>query len=102
MKLKLDENLSRHLKPALVSLQHDVVTVIDEDLLSQPDPIVAAAAKSEGRILLTLDLEFADLRKYPPGSHPGIILCQPRSFGPLAAIWWRRLWHGPIIAAKGR
>jgi predicted nuclease of predicted toxin-antitoxin system len=82
--LKLDENLSRHLKPALASLQHNVATVIDEDLLSQPDPIVAAAANNEGRMLLTLDLEFADLRKYPPGSHPGVILFRPRSFGPLA------------------
>ena len=81
MKLKLDENLSRHLKQGLASLQHDVVTVIDENLLSQPDPVVAAAANSEGRILLTLDLEFVDLRKYPPGSHPGIILFRPRSFG---------------------
>jgi hypothetical protein len=33
---------------------------------------------------LTLDLEFGDLRKYPPGRHPGIILFRPRSFGPLA------------------
>ncbi len=84
VKLKPDENLSRHLKQALVSLQHDVVTVLDENLLSQPDPVVAAAANGEGRVLLTLDLEFADLRKYPPGSHPGIILFRPRSLGPLA------------------
>ena len=35
-------------------------------------------------MLLTLDLEFSDLRKYPPESHPGIILFRPRSFGPLA------------------
>jgi predicted nuclease of predicted toxin-antitoxin system len=83
VKLKLDENLSRHLKPALAALQHDVLTVIDEELLSQPDPVVAAAARNEGRILLTLDLEFADLRKYPPGSHPGIILFRLRSLGPL-------------------
>jgi len=84
VKVKLDENLSRYLKEALVSLQHDVVTAIDENLLSQPDTMVAAAARSEGRMLLTLDLEFGDLRKYPPGSHPGIILFRPRSFGPLA------------------
>lgn len=83
MKLKLDENLSRHLKPRLGRLQHDVTTAEEEDLLSQPDRVVAAAAKGEGRMLLTLDLEFADLRKYPPGSHPGIILFRPRSFGPL-------------------
>lgn len=35
-------------------------------------------------MLLTLDLEFGDLRKYPPGGHPGIILFRPRSSGPLA------------------
>jgi predicted nuclease of predicted toxin-antitoxin system len=73
MKLKLDEKLSRHLKPTLSALQHDVLTVEDQRHLSQPDPIVAGAAKSEGRMLLTLDLECADLRKYPPGSHPGMM-----------------------------
>jgi predicted nuclease of predicted toxin-antitoxin system len=84
MKLKLDENLSRHLKPTLLTLQHDVATVAEEGLLSQPDPVVGAAAKSEERMLLTLDLEFADMRKYMPGNHPGVMLFRPRSFGPLA------------------
>jgi predicted nuclease of predicted toxin-antitoxin system len=84
MKLKLDENLSRHLKPVLEALQHDVATVAEEGLLSQPDPVIGAAAKSEERMLLTLDLEFADMRKYRPGTHPGVLLFRPRSFGPLA------------------
>ena len=81
MKLKLDENLSRHLKPTLVSLGHDVMTVANEGLLSQPDTVVAAAASGESRILLTLDVEFADLRKYPPGTHPGVVLFRPASLG---------------------
>ncbi len=84
MKLKLDENLSRHLKARLSALQHDVLTAAEEGLLSQPDTVVAAAALREGRVLLTLDVEFGDLRKYPPGSHPGIILFRPKTFGPLA------------------
>jgi predicted nuclease of predicted toxin-antitoxin system len=84
MKLKLDENLSRHLKPVLASLGHDVLTAADESLLSRPDTEIAAAAFKEARILLTLDIEFADLRKYPPGTHPGIILFRPPSFGPLS------------------
>lgn len=84
MKLKLDENLSRHLKPALAGLGHDVLTVADENLLSQPDAEIARAAKSEQRMLLTLDVEFADLRKYPPGSHPGVILFRPLSLSPLS------------------
>jgi hypothetical protein len=35
-------------------------------------------------MLLTLDIEFADLRKYPPGSHPGVILFRPLSLSPLS------------------
>jgi predicted nuclease of predicted toxin-antitoxin system len=84
MKLKLDENLSRHLKPVLTAMGHDVSTTADENLLSRPDTEVARAAATEERMLLTLDVEFADLRKYPPGSHPGIILFRPLSMGPLS------------------
>jgi predicted nuclease of predicted toxin-antitoxin system len=83
MKLKLDENLSRHLKPLLIAQGHDALTAADENLLSRPDTEVARAAATEDRMLLTLDVEFADLRKYPPGSHPGIILFRPLSLGPL-------------------
>lgn len=83
MRLKLDENLSRHLKPALVELGHDVDTVAEERLLSRPDGDIAAAAKSAGRMLFTLDLDFSDIRAYPPGGHPGIILFRPTTLGPL-------------------
>jgi predicted nuclease of predicted toxin-antitoxin system len=82
--MKLDENLSRHLKHSLSVYQHDVTTAGEEGLLSQPDTVIAAAANTEGRMLLTLDIEFGDLRKYPPSSHPGIILFRPKTFGPLA------------------
>jgi predicted nuclease of predicted toxin-antitoxin system len=84
MKIKLDENLSRHLKSSLERLGHGVHTAGEEGLLSMPDVKVAAAASSEGRMLFTLDVEFADLRKYPPGGHPGIVLFRPESFGPRA------------------
>ncbi len=84
MKLKLDENLSRHLKPVLIEFGHDVLTAADENLLSRPDTEIASAAKKEKRMLRTLDIEFADLRKYPPGSHPGVILFRPLSLSPLS------------------
>lgn len=85
MKLKLEENLPRRLKRMLTSLDHDVTTAEDEQLLSQPDAIVAMAAKAGRRMLMTLDVEFGDLRKHPPGSHPGIVLFRPRSLGLLNA-----------------
>jgi predicted nuclease of predicted toxin-antitoxin system len=84
VKIKLDENLSRHLKDPLLQLGHDVSTALQEGLLGKVDIEIGAAAKSEDRMTFTLDLDFADLRKFPLGAHPGIILFRPRSMGPLA------------------
>jgi predicted nuclease of predicted toxin-antitoxin system len=83
MRLKLDENLSIRLKDPLMSLGFNVCTVFDEGLCGASDISVAQAAIEEERILLTLDVEFADLRKHPPGTHPGVVLFRPRSSGPL-------------------
>lgn len=83
MKIKLDENLSRHLKESLQLEGYNVETVIDEGLQGTPDLEIGEIVKQEERMLFTLDVEFADLRKYPPGSHPGIILFRPRTMGPL-------------------
>ena len=84
MKFKLDENLSRHLKDVVSSLGHDAATAAEEDLLARSDREVAAAACAEDRVLLTLDVEFGNLKKYPPGSHPGIMVFRPGRLGPLA------------------
>jgi predicted nuclease of predicted toxin-antitoxin system len=86
MRIKLDENLSVRLKPFLHESGHNVSTVKDESLLSHPDTAIASACRAEDRMLFTLDIEFADLRKYPPGSHPGIVLFRPVSYGPLSTI----------------
>lgn len=83
MKLKLDENISRHLKSILNQKGHEARTAEDEGFLGKNDVEVGAIAKTEGRMLFTLDLEFANLRKFPPGSHPGIVLFRPQSMGPL-------------------
>jgi predicted nuclease of predicted toxin-antitoxin system len=84
MRIKLDENLSRHLKAALVEAGHQVSTAADENLLGKPDTDVAAAARLEKMIVFTLDVAFADLRRFPPGKHPGIVLFRPGSLGPNA------------------
>jgi predicted nuclease of predicted toxin-antitoxin system len=84
MKIKLDENISRHLKIVVNQKGHEAITVEDEGLLGKTDVEVGAVAKSEGRMLFTLDVEFSNLRKFPPGSHPGIVLFRPQSMGPLS------------------
>ncbi|HEV8722868.1 MAG TPA: DUF5615 family PIN-like protein [Candidatus Binatia bacterium] len=61
MKIKIDENLSHHLKDPLAQLGHDVSTALEEGLLGKVDIEIGAAAKSEDRMIFTLDLDFADL-----------------------------------------
>jgi len=83
MKIKLDENISRHLKSLLKQEGHEAITAAEQGLLGKTDIEIGAAVKAEGMLLFTLDLEFADLRKFPAGSHPGIVLFRPLSMGPL-------------------
>lgn len=82
MKLKLDEGLSYRLKPALQEMGHDVDTVIEEDLRSQADPVIAEMAARNERMLFTLDRGLGDVRQYAPGAHPGIVVFRPISSGP--------------------
>ena len=78
MKLKLDENLPTALAELLRHAGHDVCTVPEEHLSGADDPPVLTAATQEGRVLLTFDTDFADIRKYPPGTHAGIVVFRLR------------------------
>ena len=79
LRCKLDENMPVDAAPLLRAAGHACHTVYDEALAGAPDPAVAAACGAEGRVLLTLDLDFSDVRAYPPGTHPGIVVLRPRS-----------------------
>jgi predicted nuclease of predicted toxin-antitoxin system len=74
VKIKLDENLPLSLAEALKKLGHDVHSVFDEGLNGRPDTEVWGACCAENRFLITQDLDFSDFRKYPPGSHAGILV----------------------------
>lgn len=80
-RFKLDENLPRDAGTLLMEAGYDVDTALDENLGGSPDSTVYEASISEDRILVTLDLDFADIRLYPPESHPGIWVLRPRSHG---------------------
>jgi predicted nuclease of predicted toxin-antitoxin system len=81
MLIKLDENLPSRLVNALGSLGHDVDTVYAEGLTSRPDGEVWDAAQAAGRFLITQDLDFSDMRRFQPGTHPGILLVRLRNPG---------------------
>lgn len=77
LRFKLDENLPRRAEPTLRDLGHEVETVVSEGLAGVADPVVLGACTAEDRILITLDLDFADIRVYPPGSHRGVWVLRP-------------------------
>jgi predicted nuclease of predicted toxin-antitoxin system len=78
VRFKADENIPRAVVGLLVEHGHDVETVADEQLVGQTDLVVAQAAANEGRIVITSDRGFGDVRLYPPGTHPGILVVHAR------------------------
>jgi len=79
VRFKLDENLPRDTESLLREAGHDVHTVLAEHLGGNSDPKVFAAAQAEARILVTFDLDFSDIRQYPPSSHSGIWVLRPHT-----------------------
>jgi len=81
VRLKLDQNLPVSLVPALADLGHDVDTVRDEGLAGRADSVVWTGAQTDARFFVTQDLDFADTRRYVPGTHHGLLLVRLRDGG---------------------
>ena len=64
MKLKLDENLSERHAVAATERGHDVTTVLGERLCAASDATVLEAARSEERVLITMDKDLSNTVKY--------------------------------------
>jgi predicted nuclease of predicted toxin-antitoxin system len=78
MKFKLDENLPARAVDVLRAAGHDAVNLLDQVPAGAEDAAVALLVQHEGRVLITLDLDFADIRAYEPGKYPGIVVLRPR------------------------
>jgi predicted nuclease of predicted toxin-antitoxin system len=78
-RFKLDENLPRNAEALLQQAGHDVHTVLAEQLGGNPDPRVFDASQAEERVLVTFDLDFSDIRIYPPANHHGIWILRPHT-----------------------
>ncbi len=77
MRFKIDENLPIEIADLLRQHQHDAVTVPEQQLAGYPDSHVARVCQAEQRAIVTLDLDFSDLRSYPPDEYHGIIVLRP-------------------------
>jgi predicted nuclease of predicted toxin-antitoxin system len=76
MRFKADENLPIEVAEMLQQAGHDAATVLEQHLGGSDDAQLAALCQLESRILVTLDMDFSDIRNYPPAEFPGlVVLC---------------------------
>jgi len=57
---------------------HDIVTVHDFSLAGHEDIEILAFSLAQNRVLLTIDLDFGNIRHYPPDRHAGVIILRVR------------------------
>lgn len=72
MRFKIDENLPVELAEELRAAGHKAATVDDQRLVGASDRHLAEVCKTEGRVFVTLDVDFADIRTYPPDEYPNL------------------------------
>jgi predicted nuclease of predicted toxin-antitoxin system len=77
MRFKTDENLPEEFAQILRAADWDALSVLEERLGGTVDPEIARICQSEARVLITLDMGFADIRSYPPHEYVGIIVLRP-------------------------
>ena len=72
MQFKIDENLHSDVADLLRQCGHDALTVVDQGLRGHSDGEIAGVCQREARALITLDLDFSDIREFPPAHYSGI------------------------------
>ena len=53
---------------------HDTLTVLDQKMGGKADNEIIQICSQEQRALITLDMDFADIKTYPPSNYPGIFV----------------------------
>jgi len=66
MRLKLDENLGQAIAEIFREAGHDVATVQQQGLGGIQDEALYNRCRQEGMCLVTLDLDFSNVLRFPP------------------------------------
>jgi len=74
MRFLIDANLPRSVIAAVQRVGHEVEFARDIGLGAAPDDQIAAYAHENMAAILTRDLDFADIRRYPPEKYHGIVV----------------------------
>ncbi len=79
MKIKLDENFGERGAKLLREFGHDVMTVRDQNLCGASDDNLIEVCGAEQRVLITLDMDFANPIHFPPRDYAGIVVIRSKS-----------------------
>jgi predicted nuclease of predicted toxin-antitoxin system len=82
MKFLADMGISPKTVSFLNSLAHDAVHLKEQGLQKASDSFVLEKALNEGRVLLTHDLDFAELLAASGGKAPSVIVFRLRNMHP--------------------
>ncbi|MEK7326642.1 MAG: DUF5615 family PIN-like protein [Chloroflexota bacterium] len=74
MRFKLDENFGARTQQLFQDAGHEVHTVLDESLQGVSDERLFEVCCAEQRCLVTLDLDSADVTRFPPERTGGVAI----------------------------
>ena len=78
MNILADECVYKRTVNLLRSWGRDVLTAQEVGLAGRPDEEILAYATMHERVLITIDIDFSNIRHYPPKFHKGIIVAKIR------------------------
>lgn len=79
MRFLADEHIPARLIAYLRFHGHHVIAASDPPLAGEPDTTVFRVAKQRRAVIITLDLDFANIQAYPPRTHHGIVVIRTGS-----------------------
>lgn len=82
MKFKTDENIPDAATEHFRSLGLDAISVPEQRLAGEPDPLIAEVCRAEDRVIVTADKGFGNIHEFPPEDYAGIVVVRPKLMGP--------------------
>ena len=99
LKFKIDENLPAEFAAILGDAGFEAATVAEETLTGATDTLLLERCRAERRVLVTLDLDFANAQAHPPGTHSGVLVFRSKAQDKLTLI---SLLKRTVPVLKGR
>jgi predicted nuclease of predicted toxin-antitoxin system len=78
LKFKIDENFEQNTRRSFARQASKQIRSPTRNFLVLAIQC-SERCRKEDRVLMTLDLDFANVRAYPPKSHPGIVVFRSKS-----------------------